>query len=66
MLLIRCTLHFFSNFKFRYMPFFLNITAGSRKVNLTHSAHGAFGYAELISDSSVRLTQLYYDGAGSQ
>merc|ERR1712212_99935 len=39
-------------------------SSGSRKVNLTHSAHSAFGYAELISDSSVRLTQLYYDGAG--
>ena len=48
--------------------FFLNIitTGSSRKVNLTHSAHGAYGYAELTSDSSVRLTELYYDGAGSQ
>ena len=33
---------------------------------MTHSAHAAYGYAELISDSSVRLTELYYDGAGSQ
>jgi len=39
-------------------------SSGSRKVNLTHSAHGAFGYAELISDTSVMLTELYYDGAG--
>ena len=45
----------------------ITITTGtSRKVNLTHSAHAAYGYAELVSDSSVRLTELYYDGAGSQ
>jgi len=37
---------------------------GSRRVNLTHNAHGAYGYAQLLSDSSVTLTELYYDGAG--
>jgi len=39
-------------------------SSGSRKVNLTHSAHGAYGYAELITNTSVMLTELYYDGAG--
>jgi len=39
-------------------------SSGSRKVNLTHSAHGAYGYAELISNTSVMLTELFYDGAG--
>ena len=31
---------------------------------MTHNAHGAYGYAQLLSDSSVTLTELYYDGAG--
>jgi len=34
------------------------------KVNLTHRAHESYGYAELISSTSVRLTELFYDGAG--
>ena len=58
-----CTLSAISNLDLG--PFInQSINAGSRKVNLTHSAHGAFGFAELISDSSVLLTELYYDGAG--
>merc|ERR1712106_541757 len=34
------------------------------KVALTHRAHESYGYATLINDTTVDLTELFYDGAG--
>jgi len=36
----------------------------NKRVNLTHAAHWAYGFALLINTTTVELTQLYYDGAG--
>jgi len=34
------------------------------KRNLTHRAHASYGYIEFTSETEIKLTDLYYDGAG--